>query len=326
MRDGDIERNARRLVRLYPRPWRRRFGDEFEQLLIDEIRDRRHSPRRVADVVAHALLAHLTAAGLAGRRPTQRMQAWQAMRALGGVAVLFLAIGTGMWSQMTVGWTWASPTSQDTRIAMGLMSGALLGLCAIFALAVLLVLVASVRRGRGQLASLLVTATCGAALGIGCGHFAARWPGAGTSGWEARSIVPSALGRIGWAGTLWISAYWTHPGALIARPGGVVAWMVVSPLLLATATVAGLFAVRHASPSSRVLRALTGLGGAGVVLAALFVAGAAVWILAAGPGPRQMFQAGSVDDVGLGLLGCALLAAAQIAQRGLIVVRRIERR
>lgn len=320
MSERGVERAARRLVRLYPGEWRRRFGEEFEQLLIDEMHHHGWSATRAVNVVAHAGLAHLTVAGLVGRTLAPRVQAWRAVSALGVVAVMFLAIGIGMWSQMTVGWTWASPASADARTAMGLMSGALLGLSVMFALAVILMVWPIVRRGRAQFGPLLALGVCGAGLWIGCVHFAAQWPGASTSGWEARSIVPAGLGRIGWAGTLWLSAYWTHPSALLAHPADLLAWMIISPVLLAGLTAAGLAAVRRSMPSTRLLRTLACVGGAGVVLAALFVAGAAVWILGASPGPGEMFQAGSLDGVGLALLMAGVLTAAHLARRVLLVV------
>lgn len=93
------DRRARRLLRWYPRRWRARYGDEFAQLLIDDISDRPHSWRRTLDVAQSGLAVRLarpssrsilaTALGLLGvsafllaYRPWASMSTAQAARAL----------------------------------------------------------------------------------------------------------------------------------------------------------------------------------------------------------------------------------------------------
>jgi hypothetical protein len=98
-----LERRARRLVALYPRRWRERFGDEFEQLLLDELHDRPRSAQRTADIVVHAALAHLTIAGLAGRGLAPDLRVARGLRALGAVIALFLVVAIGIWSGLDVG-------------------------------------------------------------------------------------------------------------------------------------------------------------------------------------------------------------------------------
>ncbi|HEU5243039.1 MAG TPA: hypothetical protein VFU33_01445 [Gaiellaceae bacterium] len=53
------ERRARRLLRWYPQAWRARYGEEFTQLLVDDIRERPHSWRRTLDVARSGLAARL---------------------------------------------------------------------------------------------------------------------------------------------------------------------------------------------------------------------------------------------------------------------------
>ncbi|HTX78405.1 MAG TPA: hypothetical protein VMC62_01990, partial [Longilinea sp.] len=43
------------LIRLYPRPWRERYGEEFDMLLEECL----HSPLDVVDIVLGAIDAHL---------------------------------------------------------------------------------------------------------------------------------------------------------------------------------------------------------------------------------------------------------------------------
>lgn len=54
------ERRARRLLRWYPKRWRARYGDEFTQLLIDDISDRPRSWHRTANVVQNGVALRLT--------------------------------------------------------------------------------------------------------------------------------------------------------------------------------------------------------------------------------------------------------------------------
>jgi hypothetical protein len=231
-----------------------------------------------------------------------------------------------MWAQLSVGWSWASPSAPATRLALTVMSCAVLGLCVIFLLAVgvmLRPLAVSVRATPvRQLVPMAVLAACIAGLWIGCARVANRWPGASGQRSHHHGAVPVQLARPAWAATLWLSAYWTHPGALMARPDGHFAWMIVSAALLAVAVIAGSLVMRRATPSPRSLRALTALGVTGVGLATVFVAGAATWILGSGPGPQQIFQPGAVDEVGLVLLAAALAAAAHVTRRSLVVARR----
>jgi hypothetical protein len=59
MRRARPEQRARRLLRWYPKPWRERYGEEFAQLLIDDIRERPRSWHRTRDVMRSGLAAHV---------------------------------------------------------------------------------------------------------------------------------------------------------------------------------------------------------------------------------------------------------------------------
>jgi hypothetical protein len=54
---ANAERRARRLLRWYPQAWRRRYGEEFVELLIADIEERPRSPRRTLDVARQGLAA-----------------------------------------------------------------------------------------------------------------------------------------------------------------------------------------------------------------------------------------------------------------------------
>lgn len=59
MRRAEAGRRARRLIRWYPRDWRLRYGEEFTQLLTDDIAERPRSWHRTVDVARSGLAAQL---------------------------------------------------------------------------------------------------------------------------------------------------------------------------------------------------------------------------------------------------------------------------
>jgi hypothetical protein len=319
--EPDIERRARRLVALYPAAWRERFGEEFEQLLLDEMHERPRNGARTCDVAAHAMWARLVDAGLVSRGSAPS-RAWLALRGLAVVSAVFVVVGLGMWSQLTIGWQWSAPSDSATRAGMLMMSGALLGLGGLVLLALLPISWSALRAvcrrrpaaGRGPL---LFSLASGVTFCVACRHFGAGWPGTGGHPWADRGLVPGGVARIAWAGTLWISAYWAHPGALHTFPPAEILWMAVSPLLIVTSLVGALRFVRDLEPPSGVLRWLAILGGAGVALAAVFVAGATSWVFSGAPGPHGLFDVGLIDDLSLLLLGGALVAGSRTARRAI---------
>jgi hypothetical protein len=59
MRRAGADSRARRLVRWYPKEWRVRYGEEFTQLLTDDISERPRSWRRTLDVARSGLAAQM---------------------------------------------------------------------------------------------------------------------------------------------------------------------------------------------------------------------------------------------------------------------------
>jgi hypothetical protein len=53
------ERRARRLLRWYPKAWRDRYGEEFTELLIDDIGERPRSWSRMLDVARRGMSARV---------------------------------------------------------------------------------------------------------------------------------------------------------------------------------------------------------------------------------------------------------------------------
>lgn len=319
--DG-AERRARLLVRCYPPAWRRRYGDEFVQLLVDEISECPRSLSRTADVLWCGLSARLASAGLAGDslEPQEQLRA-----GLGAVSLslsAFLAAGVAIWAQLTIGWQWSAPSASATKTGMLMMSGAMLGFVALAALGAIPILWTLCRemaagRGRRLISPLAAVGVGGLVLIVGSTHFGHGWPGTGGHPWAGRDIVPEPVARFCWAATLWITSYWAHPGALASFPGSEIGWMVASPLALGAMMIGATKTLRRLRLSQRVLRYELWLGlAAGVVMAA-FLAGAGSWIVSGGPGPRGLFRVGAIDSVGVVVMAGALIVAFRAAQRTL---------
>jgi hypothetical protein len=321
---ASARRRAQMLVRCYPASWRARYGEEFAELLIDDMIERPRSLQRTADVLRTGMLARLAGAGLAGRTQDPLAQMRATLSALGCVLSVFLVAGIAMWSQLTIGWQWSAPASAATRTAMFVMSGAVLCLAVLAVLAAALPALAACRaviRGgaRGLLGPMLLAALGVAVLVIGSHHFAHGWPGTGGHPWADRGLVPAPIASLAWAATLWVSSYWAHPGALSWFPPAEIAWMAASPLALLLVLGGATTAVRRVPLSARVLRCEMWLGACAAVAMAVFLAGACSWVLSGGPAPRQLYRVGAIDGIGLAIMAAALVVAIQAVHRALAV-------
>lgn len=311
-------------MRWYPRRWRARYGEEFVQLLIDDMSERPRSLHRTADVLRSGLATRLRGAGLAGDEPAGARQIRAGLAWLGVACAAFLAFGVAEWAQITVGWQWSAPSDRATDAAMLLMSAAALAFVALGVLAAVPLAWAAARAVRGGGARritgpLLLTGCAGAVVVWGSLHLGHHWPGTGGHAWPQRGLVPGDVARFCWAATLWVSAYWAHPRSLLTFPATELAWMAISPLALA-ATLAG--AVRAASALSAwftpgALRCETGLAVAAVAAMAAFLAGAGGWVLSGGPGAHGLFVAGVIDVGGVAVMAGAFLVATGALRRTL---------
>lgn len=312
-------RRAERLLRCYPAGWRERYGDEFTELLVDDICERPRSWMRTADVMRSGALARFTAAGLTGRAlaPEQQMRAGLAW--LGGALVAFLVVGIALWSQLTIGWQWSAPDAPATRVAMLVMSAAVLGLLVLALLsAIPLAWTLIVRGGERRATSPLVLAMVGAVVFVlGSIHFGHGWPGTGGHPWADRGLVPGGVARLCWAATLWVTSYWAHPGALSSFPAAEIAWMVVSPIALLASAAGVAKTLRRTRLSPRVLRYQLWVGSAAAVAMAAFLAGAGSWVVSGGPAPRGLFRVGAIDSAGLAVMTAALVLAFRAVGRTL---------
>jgi hypothetical protein len=315
-------RRAERLARCYPAQWRERYGDEFTELLIDDISERPRSWIRTADVVRSSALARCAAAGLTGQTLAPEQQIRAGLAWLSGALAAFLVLGIALWSQLTIGWQWSAPEAPATRSAMLVMSAAVLGLFILALLAAIPIAGALCGRvvrgqGRGLVGPLALTVAGALTFTLGSLHFGHGWPGTGGHPWADRGLVPGAVARFCWAATLWVTSYWAHPGALSSFPAAEIAWMLASPLALLATAVGVAKMLRRTPVAPRVLRYESWLGGVAAVTMAAFLAGAGSWVVSGGPAPRGLFRVGAIDSAGVAAMTAALLLAFRAVQRTL---------
>jgi len=343
---SDAARSAARLLRWYPAAWRDRYGAEFAELLIADIEERPRSTARTLDVARGAITARLADAGLtgfplraatagaaggaAGADPHRQVRA--SLATIGAALAVCLAFGAAMQSQLTIAWEWsttgvasaADPNPPFIPLVAGfatLISYAAMlaiGLLAIAA-AIPVVVTVAVRlaAGAGRRLALpaAVFAAAVAVLFAGGRQFENGWVGTGGH----NGIIPGGVAAFEWATSLWVSAYWAHPGALAAFPLAERAWMAVTPCALAAAALAAATVVRRAGLSGRVLAFEARVATAACALMVLFLLVMACWV-AIGAEGAPLFRPGLIDAAAAGALALALAAAIRAratAMRGL---------
>jgi hypothetical protein len=317
---ADLRKRAAGLVRWYPREWRERYGEEFVEFLVADLEEQPRSMGRTVDVARSGLLARLAASGLAGRSLDPAAHGRRSLAVFGCAVSLFLTAALALWAQLTIGWQWSAPDTVATVSAMVLMTVAVVAVaaaCISCAVPVVWTALRTLMLGRPWTIirpfSLLGAGL--AVLLVGTHHFANGWPGTGGHPWSHQGIVPGGVAAYAWASTLFVTSYWLHPAALGHFPGSEVAWMVASPLALAAVVVGAAKIVRRVDLSERVLRFERGMGFVAAGAMTLFFAGAALWVVDGGPGPRNLFHIGSIDVLDLAVMGLSLVLAGRAMER-----------
>jgi uncharacterized membrane protein YvlD (DUF360 family) len=144
---------------------------------------------------------------------------------------------------------------------------------------------------------------------LGARHFAAGWPGTGGHPWAHQHLLPGHLAALAWAGTLSVTSYWAHPGALLGFPADELLWIVASPVALVAAVLGGALTIRRLDLSPRVLRLELALARLASGVMIVFVAAVCCWIAAGGTGPRNLFHVGAIDFAAVVAMIVALLVA-----------------
>ncbi|MEY2453434.1 MAG: hypothetical protein QOD92_3008 [Acidimicrobiaceae bacterium] len=314
------ERHARRLMRSYPPMWRERYGDEFVELLVQDLDERRRVLPVTADVLRGGMVARLREAGIGETALGAAEQPDASMRTLVWSLATGFLVGVAMWSQLAIGWRWEPPNGTAVAVAMVSMSAAVAVLCTLAVLATVPISWAvgrSLTRGNAALFRpvVLTMGSCVLLL-IGCRHFAGGWPGTGGHEWNHQGLVPAGVASFGWAATRGLTAYWAHPAALASFPVVEVLWMLASPLALVGLVTGSVRIVRHVELSRRVLRYEITLAVVAVAVTLAFFAGAGLWVLDNGtPGPTGIYRVGMIDVVGLAAMAGACGVAFRAAFR-----------
>jgi hypothetical protein len=315
-------RRAAALLRWYPAAWRARYGAEFAEFLAADLADQPRSWRRTADIARCGLTARLAGLGLAPSGLPDQAGRLRASLATHGCALgLFLTVGAAMLAQLGIGWSWTDPHAAGTAAGTLIMcaaGGALLLLAAAAAVPAAGRVVGSVIRRQQPAWPAATAVACAAVLAVGAHHFQNSWPGTGGADLRA-ALVPAGVAAFGWAATSWVSAFWMHPVTLHALPAVQLAWMAVSPVLLAGFGFATAAVVRRAQFPPRLAAYEARLARAAVAAAGAFLAGAACWVLP--PARTGLFHAGMVDVAGLAVMGAALAVAARAAGQARAAVR-----
>jgi hypothetical protein len=319
--NGSIEnasRRAERLVRCYPKEWRKRYGVEFTELLVAEITESPRSIRRIANVCASGLLARLTSAGLSSHALPPSEQARASLASFGCALAGFLTFGLAIWAQLGIGWQWSEPDSA-TIAAMVVMSVVMALFLALALLATIPIaghLVHSlVRRRADRLARpLLLFIAAVAVLIAGSRHFGNGWPGTGAHPWVHQGLVPGGVAAFTWALTLSVTSYWAHPASLMSFPPAEIAWMVVSPIAFICAVVGVTKIIRRIDLPLRILRFEMVLAEAAGLLMIAFVGGASSWVVNGG-GPRGLFHIGVIDVAGIAAMSVSIAIAYRAVRR-----------
>ena len=311
---------AARFVRWYPKDWRARYGDEFSELLAEQIADQPRSWARSFDIAIGAIMARLAALGLSGTTVNPSDQPRRSLATLGCALAVFMTFAISIWSHLTVAGRLADPATTATHTAILIMTLAVVicvGAAGVGSVPIVwMATKAATRRSGGRLRTPTMLLLAGTAtLIVGAIAFHNGWTGTGGEPWSQQSIGPSGPASFLWASTLAVSAYWAHPAILLGLPLSEIAWMAISPIALIVSIVGGAKVVRRLDLSPRLMRFLARSAQVATAGLGLFLFGTLTWLLDGGSGPAHLFQAGTVDRVGLVVMAGTLIVAVRAIQR-----------
>jgi hypothetical protein len=319
LRSG-FDRVGRRL-RLYPKEWRNRYGEEFAALLTSDLSERPRSLARDLDLLRSALLAHLSIVGLREQAGTlaDPKRAQTSLASAGCALAVFTAFGLAVWAQLSVDWQWSSPEKTATFAAMFLMTGSLAVLCLITLIAALpiawsVVVDLAKRRNPRIVAPVTLLAISLVLLVAGTRHFANAWPGTGGSHWAMQGLVPGGIAAFGWSASLSVTSYWAHPGSLLGFPPLELLWMATSPTLMVGLLVGSVKTFRRVEIAPAVLRFESRLARAVSYAMVFFVCGAACWILEGHSRSSALFRTGGIDLAALLVMAAAIFSTNRAAK------------
>jgi len=263
-----------------------------------------------------AIMARVAALGLSGTTVDQSDRSRRSLASFGSAAAIFLTFALSIWTHLTIAQRSAAPATTATHTAIIIMTIAVT-ICSGAAVVGSIPLAWTAARQsdprvrRGALLFLTGLAT----LIAGGLAFRGGWSSTGTHPWSQQSTGPGGPAAFLWTTTLAVSAYWAHPSIMLSLPASEFAWMVINPLALIMTVVGAAKTVRRLDLSIRLLRFVTRTAQLATAGLGLFLFGTLTWLAFGGPGPARLFQAGTVDQIGLVVMTAALLVAIRTAQR-----------
>lgn len=243
-------KTADRLVRLYPRSWRDRYGEELCDVILQSSGDQVPWHLRF-DVLRASGRERLCATGMAGDGPP-------ADRARGGVLAVLLA-----WALFVVAGSAVQKTSEHWQA-----------------------LPATGGRGLAQAAFVVLVAVAVAAAIVVLGGIAAAVVGVRAVNWDAvrRAVLSAAVLTVVAGAATVALVFWAHGLSAAARDGhdaeygiAFVVWAVLCAAALLAWTVAAASIARRLELGARLLRVEVCLAVAVAAAMALMTVATAVW-------------------------------------------------
>ena len=285
---------------------------------MDDLAERPQSLSRTLDVARGGLMARFAVAGLGGQSLCPDEDGRRSLAAFACAASLFVTVAVAIWAQLTIGWQWSTPNTVATTMAMFIMTArvAVIGAASI-ACAVPVAYLAHEPCGRSALGH-AAPAEPGhrRSHGVDVGYTSFRQRMAGD--WWA-PVDPSGR-RPRWSCCLRLGLH-PLPELLLASPG------CAEHLPRSGGDVDVRLPARagcrrrgrgQARPQTRVFRPSPPIRASdGFVVAstmALFLIGAALWIVDGGPGPRDLFHIGAIDVIELAVLVASLALAGRAVE------------
>lgn len=316
----DPHLRAQRFLRWYPLEWRVRYGDEFSELLAADLAEQPRSLYRSVDVALGGIMARSAAAGLTGVTVRRAEQPRRSLATFVCSIAIFLAVAASIWSQLNIARKWSEPATPATEIAVVIMTISLfigITLAAVGAVPIAWqTAVATARRRTPQIRRPALLFMAGIAVLIAGGlRYRNGWDGSGAHPWTHQAIGLGDATAFLWASTLAVSAYWAHPSILLGLPVSEIIWMVLSPVALLAAVIGGAHTVRGLDLSPQLLRFTNCVARMVTMALGLFVLGTLTWLLDGGPGPSNLYQPGTVDQLGVVVMTASLGVAVLSAHR-----------
>lgn len=117
----DHTKRSSRLLRWYPSAWRERYGEEFIDLMEQEIAEVPHNVRRTRNIIYRGCVARLREVGLASSPLNSDDQPRTAIATVFVVSTIFVALALNFWSIAMLNWNavWRTPASTAVTLWTG---------------------------------------------------------------------------------------------------------------------------------------------------------------------------------------------------------------